>query len=166
MNCPALPEIITLDDYHGDYVAYQNFLYNVYKRDIKSGLIYNNLRISMRSHPRYLDKEESFYHFTCKENKHGDDERLPDLRRCERLGWIKPTIMTDHTNLCSFDCLKIYEKKGKTHLLNFEDRYLVVLDLRSTYILLVTAFYIEHDHTLNKKLKDYEKYKKAKSASQ
>ena len=39
-----------------------------------------------------------------------------------------------------------------------EERYIVVLEKREKYCLLVTAFYIEHDHTLDKKLKKYEAY--------
>lgn len=158
MHCPTLPDIVTLDKFNGNFIEYQNFLYDLYRKEIKQGLTYNGIKITMRSHPRYLEKEESFYHFTCKEwNK--DGERAPDLRRCERLCWIKPTIMTNHPIVCGFNCLKIYKKGNRLHLLNDKDRFLIVLEVRRNYILLVTSFYIEYDHTLAKKIKDYERYK-------
>ena len=40
-----------------------------------------------------------------------------------------------------------------------EERYIVVLERRENYVLLITAFYIEQDHTLEKKVKEYHQYK-------
>ena len=40
-----------------------------------------------------------------------------------------------------------------------EERYIVVLERRENYVLLITAFYIEYDHTLEKKVKEYQEYK-------
>ena len=36
------------------------------------------------------------------------------------------------------------------------DRYMIVLEKRETYYLLITAYYIEYDNMLNKKLREYE----------
>ena len=43
-----------------------------------------------------------------------------------------------------------------------EEKYMVVIEKRKTYCLLITAFYIEREHTLQKKLKKYYQYKKDK----
>ena len=45
-----------------------------------------------------------------------------------------------------------------------ELRFMVVVAERDKYCLLITAFYLEHDHSLRKKLKKYAQYK-AKNAS-
>ena len=50
------------------------------------------------------------------------------------------------------------------YILNVAESYLLVLNRRNDYLLLWTAFYIEQSHTLIKKLKEYETYKKAKTA--
>ena len=36
---------------------------------------------------------------------------------------------------------------------------MVVVEPRESYCLLITAFYFDHEHTLEKKLKHYEKYR-------
>jgi hypothetical protein len=160
MNCKSLPEIIPLERFQGDYSRYQLFLYSIFLKEIKTGMVYQGLKITLRSYPKFEDKEDSFYHLTCKEDYGGiTNDRVPDLRRCERLVWLRPTIMTDHILNCGDNCLKIYKKNKRIHLLNDKDRYIVVLEPRKEYTLLVTAFYIEKDHTLSKKMKDYEKHK-------
>ena len=40
-----------------------------------------------------------------------------------------------------------------------ELRFMVVVAERDKYCLLITAFYLEHDHSLRKKLKKYAQYK-------
>ena len=40
-----------------------------------------------------------------------------------------------------------------------EERYMVVVERRDSYCLLVTAFYFEQDYSLRKKLQHYEQYK-------
>ena len=154
MFCAALPEIVTLEDYNNDYSRYFNYLYQVFLNEIKTGLLYQDKIVTVRRHPEFEGKEDSFYHLTCVGE--GTD-RLPDLRRSERLKWIKASIM-DHEEKCSKECFKLYIKNKKVHLLNTADRYLIVLEPRTDYVLLVTAFYIEHSHTLKKKNKEYEKY--------
>lgn len=47
----------------------------------------------------------------------------------------------------------------RVHILLEEERYMVVVECRKDYCLLITAFYFEHDHSLNKKLKKYDEYK-------
>ena len=52
-------------------------------------------------------------------------------------------------------------KKGKTVFLFFEEeRYIVILNKRNGYYLLVTAYYIETNHRLNLIKKQYKRAKK------
>jgi len=48
-------------------------------------------------------------------------------------------------------------KKGgmMTLILYLEDRYLVILKEKNNYYYIKTAFYIEQDHELRKKIKNY-----------
>lgn len=44
----------------------------------------------MKVHPEFQDRAYTFYHMTHKGNV--ENERVPDLRRCERMPWAKPTV--------------------------------------------------------------------------
>lgn len=63
---------------------------------------------------------------------------------------------------CPHSELLVWEKRirrdKRIHILNEEERYLVVLTRRKDYLLFWTAFYIEHNHTLRKKKEEYETY--------
>ena len=76
---------------------------------------------------------------------------------------MRPSIETDHTQLCNQSCFLVYERPYKSNtricLLNPVDRYFIVLEERKNYYLLVTAFYIDYDNVLEKKLKEYHKFK-------
>lgn len=155
--CHSLSEIVTLADYRGSYQFYENYLYEIFCNKIKNAQIkFLGKPLSTRRHPEYNGKEESFYHLTCKEQYDLDDRTL-DLRRSERLHWIPEALTSSHLK-CPTECFVVYKKNKKLHLLDIKDRYIIVLDVRSTYVLLVTAFYIEHQHTLEKKVREYHNY--------
>lgn len=70
---------------------------------------------------------------------------------------------TDHAKKCEQDCFLIYERiyhnKNRIFLLNLKDRYFIVLEERPSYYLLITAYYIDFDKTLERKIEEYNKYK-------
>ncbi len=158
MFCDLLPNLYGLDACKGDPLVYIDNLYKYYKEEIKYGLTYNGKPISCRKSPIFDNKEDSFHHLTCKCFEKNED-REPDLRRCERLTWIKPGIMGDHKEK---HCFKMYIKEirgtNKIHLFDEQDRYLIVLEERKTYVLLVTAFYIQYDNVIQKKRKELQNY--------
>lgn len=101
---------------------------------------------------------------------------MPDFRRCERIRWVRKFIENYKCNLAECkecDGIKVWEEdyhgNPRVHILLEEERYMVVVEKREKYCLLITAFYFEQDHKLRKKLKKYQKYKEeweAKGASQ
>ncbi len=52
---------------------------------------------------------------------------------------------------------------SRVHFLFEEERYLVILEKRKTYNLLITAYYLEYDNALEKQLKHYNQFKKQKT---
>lgn len=157
MYCASLTELISLDCFGGNYRKFECYLYDFFLNKIKNGgVTFLGKPLRVRRHPEYDGKEESFFHLTCKE-QYGIQDRTLDLRRSERLHWIPQVLNSSHFG-CPDDCFKVYEKKGRLHLLNVEDRYIIVLEVRIDYVLLVTAFYIEHDHSLRKKIKEYDEF--------
>jgi len=164
-----LPELINFSDYNGDWQKYENVIYSIFKTDfIDTAPVFQKSQVNIRRHPMVGDKEEAFIHITHQDyNK--DGERLPDMRRCERIRWVRSFIENyncDATKCSDCDGIKIWENDAqrgtdkRIHLLLEEERYIVVLERREKYCLLITSFYIQYDHELRKKLKHYDDYKK------
>ena len=167
-----LPHLELFEDYKNDWTIYDAALYEIFKTDfIDSKPIFKNLQVNIRKYPMEYDKEESFFHITCQDYSK-DNNRVPDLRRCERIRWVRSFIENYNCDpACCTDCdgIKVWEEDApngtykRVHLLFEEERYLVVIERRNNYYLLVTAFYFEHDHSLRKKLKHYNDYKQTQN---
>ncbi|CDE23026.1 phage P1-related protein [Amedibacillus dolichus CAG:375] len=160
-NCEWLPMTISLNDYGGDFEKYFDYLYDVFKRDLLHNQpLYKGLRVGARKYPLVDNKHEGFYHLTHRDyEKTGFSCRQFDTRRSERLHWIKPVI---ENYGCTKNCcsrIKVWTEKKRVHILFEDERYVVVLDNRKTYYVVVTAYYIDQTHTLNKLLKRYNYYK-------
>lgn len=156
-------------EYYKDYESwndYQEVLYAIFKHDFLDTFpFFEGIKVSVKHYPIEYGKEEAFFHTTCK-NYNKDSERVPDLRRCERIRWIRAFIenYNCNLNLCS-ECegIKVwyepYKSRTRIHILLEEERYMVVLEQRKGYYLLITAFYLDYDNALEKQLKHYEKYR-------
>lgn len=161
----VLPELILLENYHGDYKSFIQAVYIAFQRDfVQHKTKFRGEELRLKWHPIYQDKAYTFYHMTHK----GEDEqnREPDLRRCERLPWARPVIEN-----CDKWNLKIWPqiRKGANRLciwLDLEDEpdYIIILDVRKDYKLLWTAFVLEYDHEKRKKQKEYEEWLKTQKS--
>lgn len=122
--------------------------------------IFKGLKVGVRKNPIINGKHEGYYHLTSKDYENtGFENRIFDPRRSERLHWIKPVI---HNYGCTKDCcsrIKLWTEKKRTHILFEDENYIVVLDKRNGYYSLVTAYFIDHFHTLSKLLRRYENHK-------
>ena len=161
-----VPDYILFQDYNNDFILYENALYSIFKRDFIDGTPYfNGLPVKIREYPKQFEREEAFFHITCKDffKTH---KRDPDFRRCERIAWCRSFIENYECKdyLCQ-DCdgIKVWEEKRRSRtqvcLLSEEYSYMVVLEYRKSYYLLITAYYIDEDHSMRKKLLHYERSK-------
>lgn len=153
-----LPGLLLFKDSGNDWEKYFEKVYAQFKADfIDKRLSYRGQKVGLKQNPLSKGKEATFWHLIS-EGKI-EEERTPDLRRCERIGWPAPIIEN-----CDDSCLKVWvetiKNEDRIHLLCPQERYLLVLAVRRGYILPWTAFYIKYDHQLEKKLKKYEQYKK------
>ncbi|MBN7816855.1 hypothetical protein [Algoriphagus pacificus] len=162
VNELELPEIITLNEYGGDFTSYLEAVYAIFKRDfIDSSPRYEGKRLALKKHPYIEGKEYTFYHFT----HDGDIEtdRLPNLRRLERMPFPRPLI--DNS---THPYLKVWRNKrgNKERILIYHEAeaYLVVLEDRGDYILPWTAYLVEYSNRQKKLIDEYEAYIKAKTA--
>ncbi len=160
-----LPELILFEDYSGNWEKYIEAVYMVFKRDfVNVKPIFRGKRLALKRHPIFQDREYTFYHMTH-EGKIEDD-RTPDIRRCERIGWAKPTIEN-----CDKWKLKVWPqiRNGKNRLCIWlemgsgEPDYIMILDDRKDYILPWTAFVLNYEHEKRKKQKEYDEYIKSRS---
>lgn len=55
---------------------------------------------------------------------------------------------------------------SRVHFLFEKERYLVIIEKRADYNLLITACYLEYDNALEMQLKHYKQFKKAKDDSE
>ena len=154
-----LPELICLNDYNGNFQSYIDAVYSVFERDlIKNRPQFGSYQLILKNNPLFQQRSYTFYHLTHKGEF--ETERTPDLRRCERIGWVKPTIR----NVENWK-LKFWEqlRNGKSRIciqLSVEDDvdYYVILDVRVHCVLIWTAFVAEYEHEKKKKEKEYQNW--------
>lgn len=157
-----LPEIICLEDFGGDINTYLEEVYAIFKRDfVDSKPTFEGTRLGLKKHPEVAGKAYTFYHMTHTGKQ--EDDREPDLRRCERIGFPRPMI--DNSN---HPYLKVWRKNHKGHnrilIYHEEEEYLVVLEDRGQYILPWTAYLVTYKNQRRRLMEEYEAYKNAETA--
>ena len=165
-SCKWLPKMIKLEDYNGNWEKYYKNLYNLFVNDfINNSLYFNSKKVNIRTNPKQNNYEHAFIHLTCETMSDGIalNDRMPDIRRCERLGWNRAIITNYPCNNNCNNCKKIlyyeeyYKNTIRISLLFYDVRFKVILERRTNYYLLITGFYIKYDYRLNK---EYEKVNK------
>jgi hypothetical protein len=142
--------------YDGDWEQYLAAIYAVFRRDfVLSRPNFAGRRLGLKRLPLEGGKEATFWHFISE----GKDEetRLPDLRRCERIAWIRPMIEAVGTvKVLAWPAARKNEKRIQVCLLDFS--YMVVLADRGDYLLPWTAFMIDHEYRRQALKREYEAY--------
>jgi len=151
-----LPPLVLLRDCGGDWTAYLDIIYACFKQDfVDSKPVFEGLRLGLKRHPLTHGKEATFWHMI--QEGAIEDERIPDLRRCERIRWPRPII--EHVRAPAVKAWS-NQRKGEKRIclwLEHED-YLVILADRGDYILPWTAYLVEQPHRKRKLLKEYEDF--------
>jgi len=152
-----LPDLVLFEQYHGRWEDYLPVLYGHFVQDfVTAPPQFGGVRFALKRHPMIQGKEATFWHFISE----GEDEasRIPDMRRCERICWIKPIIENaNHSDI------RMWEEDGRSnekriHLATSDWSYLVVLAHRGSYVLPWTAFFIDKEHRKKKLEKRYNDY--------
>lgn len=151
-----LPPLVLLRDHGGEWERYLEAVYAWFKQDfINSKPVFQGRRLGLKRHPLTDGKEATFWHMTSE----GQDEenRLPDLRRCERIRWPKQVIEHD-----TDPAIKIWRNQRgheeRVCLWLVPENYLVILADRGEYILPWTAYLVEQSHQQRKLQKEFEEY--------
>ena len=159
------PEIVPFNNF-GSWDVYMDVLYAIFKKAfIDSKPKVGKVVFRLKYKPLFQDRAYTFYHMTHKGNI--EDERLPDMRRCERLPWCRPTIeKADVYNLCFWEevrkghhrvCIWLQAEDNNNNVA-IENNYFVILEVREGYVLPWTAFCAEYNNQVRKKSKEYEQW--------
>ncbi len=155
-----LPPLVLLSDHGGEWERYLEAVYAWFKQDfINSKPVFQGRRLGLKRHPLTDGKEATFWHMTSE----GQDEenRLPDLRRCERIRWPKQVIENAGDPKIKW-WVSVKRHEDRIHIWLEEEDYVVVLADRRGFLLPWTAFVITREHTRIKMRKEYDTYWKTR----
>lgn len=145
MSLPALVPFC------GDWSRYEDDLYEIYLKTIVcSGLKFQGLPVKTQYRPPTKNKGYCFWHLISEGEK--EDDRTPDLRRCERIRWIAWLIENaeTHGDLCWWE----NSRGSNRHIVIWHEKenFAVVLAKRNGYFLLKTAYWVKEQRR-----KDFER---------
>jgi len=158
--CNHLPLITELPDYSGNWNEYLEAIYNIFKNDfIDNTVLWNSKPVRIFWEKQFQGKERSFWHIISK----GKDDlnREPDLRRCERVSWVRELLMEcteECENLLIWTKYHVKSKRNRVYIWCREVNYIVVIEERKINYHLITAFVVS-DYSVNGYFKEYQKFK-------
>lgn len=156
------PELVYFQDYNGNFHQYFQAVYKIFESDfIRKHPSFQKKKVIVRKYPLVDGIHRTFYHITH-EGK-DENERIPDIRRMERIRFPKFVIdNNEHPDILIWKNTR--GRDERTILFNENENYIVVLTDRGKSYLFITAYLVETDHRKRKLLKEYETYKKTKTA--
>lgn len=148
-----LPALMTLAEYSGNFPTYLEAVYQAFRADfVNSFPTYPAKRFALKRHPMSDGKEATFWHLVS--SGPNEEERLPDLRRTERIRWPRPII----ESLGSDRIHSWKNRRGNQErlVIAIDDfSYVVILEDRTDYVLLWTAYFVEETHRREKLAREY-----------
>lgn len=154
-----LPDLVRLEDYDGDWSRYQDAVYEYFWRDfVESRPRLPNRRIGINKKPLHDGKELSFWHIITNDTgTRREEDRLPNLRRCERIRWPRPIIEAlGKEGILYWEAIRNSKPWIVLSLPDFS--YLVVFADRGDYALLWSAYPVEFERKLETAKQEYEEY--------
>jgi hypothetical protein len=150
------PDLLLFDAFGGDWTAYENELHRIFIAEIaRGGVQFRGARVGCRRHPEAAGKWASFWHLV--QEGPIEDDRLPDLRRCERIRWVRWVIENAATHP-EIDEWQEVRGNAVDTLLWYREEYLVVLAKRRDYWLLKTAYCTTQRGRIAKKRRERDAY--------
>lgn len=160
------PELLPFAGF-ANWDAYEDSIYAVYLETVAHArLTFCGHPVNVRFHPESKRKGYGFWHLITEapsQDNRNEDDRLPDLKRCERVRWVAWCIQNAEAEGFSW-----WEnrRQGETHVVIWAEAYdyAVVLAKRTSrhphYYLLKTAYCL-HDRTIRKFTKERDAWRKA-----
>lgn len=148
-----LPPVVLLEDCGGNIERYLDILYEIFLGNfVRNRANLLGVRVAIKRHPVERGKEATFWHLLSSGKT--EKERVPDLRRCERIAW--PRAIIDHVLDLEIKAWRNERRGEKRICLWLESaEYLVVLTDRGSYTILWTAYHVTNAHRKAKLQKEY-----------
>lgn len=163
MNPSWLPPLIVMADFDHAWEEYVEGVYAIFERDlINSQPKLDGCWVRCRRDPLYDSKVAGFWH--CVQEGPEEEQRIPDIRRCERVGWIKAVISNATDPLV--DSWENERGSEKRRLLWFREEYLVVMAARVRprdgfrFFQLITAYCTVEESRKRKLRRERDDYRK------
>ena len=157
-----LPDLVYFDDYEGDWDKYLEAIHDVFLDGFVNSLpSWPGKRLSLKRHPEYDGKSATFWHFIS--TGPIENDRLPDLRRCEQIGWPRPMI-DQFTNGSprNEDLVNWWKNKrgsNENYVLSLPDfSYVVVVADRGEYVLPWTAYSVDYPNRRRRLAREFLDY--------
>jgi hypothetical protein len=147
---------VLFESYFGNWEHYLDAIYALFKADfVDSKPLFRGVRLGLKRYPLTYNKEATFWHFIL--IRKIEAERMPDLRRCERISWPRAIIENSQDFRIKF---WKNERKGEKRICLWlePENYLVILAERKGYILPWTAYLVVQEHQKKKLQIEYEAY--------
>lgn len=142
------PELVLLNAFGGNWPAYETELHRIFMAEIAGGgLQFRGARVGCRRQPEAAGRWASFWHLV--QEGPVEDDRFPDLRRCERIRWVR-WIIENAPAHAEIDEWQNTRGAETNTLLWYREEYLVVLAQRQGYWLLRTAYCTEQGGRIDK----------------
>jgi hypothetical protein len=160
MSTDWLPPLV--EHLGGDWDSYESELYRWFTADfITSQPSWPGKRVGLKRYPLSKNKEATFWHFISEGEK--EEDRLIDLRRCERIRWPRRVMerFTEHEPGRDDPLVwwKNIRRNEPRYLLALPDfSYLVVVADRGDYVLPWTQYHVERSHQREKYRKEFNAY--------
>lgn len=155
-------ELPPLESFTGDWQAYIDRIYDVYCSLILQGVLrFRGVPVMPRRTPVTKGKIHGFWHVTSEGEN--EEDRIPDLRRCERIRWISWVI----ENVDNYNEITWWDERSKSNnrevvLWVEAEKFVVILAWRSQgYWLLKTAYLADKEHKIESLRRKRDKYWKA-----
>jgi hypothetical protein len=136
-----------LTPFGGDWSEYEAALYSIFRKDfVLTRPTLDGKAVVIKRHPITHGKEAGFWHLISEGPT--EEGRLPDLRRCERLVWVRAMIEAAPPNVRRWQNKRGTAKRALISLPDFS--YVAVLDIRVNHFVVWTGYPIEQAHRREK----------------
>jgi hypothetical protein len=153
------PDLLTFGVFGGDWTAYEAELYRVFLEEIARGkLQFRGWPVNCRRHEEVAGRWASFWHLV--QEGPVEDDRLPNLRRCERIRWV-PWMIENGVTHPEIDEWQNTRGAEVNTLLWYREEYLVVLGQRRDYWLLKTAYCTEQSGRIRQLRRERDAFRRA-----
>lgn len=145
----------------GDWQPYEDLIYAAYMETVVNGRpMFRGIPVKAKYMPETKGKGFSFWHVISESshaNKSSENDRTPDIRRCERIRWIAWAI--ENASQPGFLCWE-NQRKGDEGVVIWAEAhdYAVILSPRNGYYLLKTAYVVDKPHRRNSFRAEYDAY--------